>query len=80
MCDLMIRCLCKPVVAKYPVVSTDTVAIKLGRMLILAEEAGRPLPAITLGSDKTNDAKDFVVAASLERQPAQTSLHSNHWL
>jgi hypothetical protein len=69
MSDLTIRDLGKPLVApysvveKYSVVEQNPVAAQFGRMLMLAGKQEDRSRRITVGADKTYDAKDFVVVA-----------------
>ena len=63
MSDLPIRGLGKPLVANYSVVEKYSVAARFGRMLMLADKQEDRSRRITVGADKTYDAKDFVVAA-----------------
>jgi hypothetical protein len=45
------------------VVENNTVAEKFGRMLMLADKQEDRSRCITVGADKTHNAKDFVAAA-----------------
>jgi len=60
MSDLTIRGLGKPLVAKYSVVEKYSLAAQFGQMLMLADKQEDRSRRIT---DKTYDAKDFVIAA-----------------
>ena len=67
MSDLTIRGLGKPLVAKYSVVEKYSLAAQFGQMLMLADKQEDRSRRIT---DKTYDAKDFVIAArALKRHP-----------
>ena len=63
MSDLTIRGLGKPLVANYSAVEKYSVAAQFGGMLMLADKQEDRSRRITVGADKTYDAKDFVVAA-----------------